>query len=235
MAFGIDDAILLGGTALSALTSGGNSGKETREQFLERVRQFNEQMSLQKQMGQGNLALAQTGGIQDVLKNLESAPLRDKASYLLGARMGAVPGDFRPTDAFNPQLNQGPRSLGGVNAEAMQRSAANYHPGMGGIDPKVYEALLTNLGVNRSPGQTSISALGEPGPPSGPAAPTPPSPATPGAGGPPMPGNPGWGQQNNPSNGFANPILPGRTPIALPTRRTNPLGGGLVNPSGRSY
>jgi hypothetical protein len=88
----------------------------------------------------------QAPGLQ---RDIESAPIRDKAMYLLSQRMGMQPQSFVPHDIFNPSYGSGPAQLGGYDQDALNQQNAAYKPGAGGVTTDLQKALLKKLGYGQ--------------------------------------------------------------------------------------
>jgi hypothetical protein len=90
----------------------------------------------------------QAPGLQ---RDIESAPIRDKAMYLLTQRMGMQPESFTPHDIFNPSYGFGPAKLGGYDDTELSRQNAAYTPGAGGVKTDLQKELLKKLGYGQKP------------------------------------------------------------------------------------
>jgi hypothetical protein len=91
-------------------------------------------------------------------RQIEAAPMRDRAMYMLAQRMGMPQSDFSPRDIFNPG---GTGSLGGFDQNQINTANAAYTPGAGGTDPTILKQILQKMGY----GQPPIPAPGQqPGP-----------------------------------------------------------------------
>lgn len=95
-----------------------------------------------------NYAISSGTAAMGAQKSLDAAPLRDKAQYLLQARMGMAPGAFVPRDMFNP--SSAPPSMGGIDPNAVQRTADSYKPGAGGVTTGVQQQLLKSIGYGQA-------------------------------------------------------------------------------------
>jgi hypothetical protein len=90
----------------------------------------------------------QAPGLQ---RDIESAPIRDKAMYLLTQRMGMQPESFTPHDIFNPSYGSGPAKLGGYDDALLSQQNAAYTPGAGGVTTDLQKELLKKLGYGQKP------------------------------------------------------------------------------------
>lgn len=84
-------------------------------------------------------------------RSIESAPMRDKAMYLLTQRMGMQPQNFQPHDIFNPSYGSGPANLGGYDQNELNRQNSAYTAGAGGVKTDIQKALLQKLGYGAPP------------------------------------------------------------------------------------
>ncbi len=173
------------GSALQAY----ESEQQTKEKLAEQKAEFEanlaqRQKEAETQAGQFGRTTGDTEAQNAVRAqtSLNTAPLADKAQALILARMGVSPGAFKPRDYTGGSA--GFRSMpapGAAVATAMQKSAAGYKPGDGGVDTSVTKALLQKLigssGLNVTPqGPTThlpdISGTGTPVKPGDPGYPT---------------------------------------------------------------
>lgn len=210
---------------------GGESDESKNEKLRleEARRQFDLQHGLQSELGRGQQTFDQVGSSSDVLRQMQNAPLRDQAAYMLMARMGQAPGDFRANDMFNPSSQ--PAQQGGLDAGALQSAAGKYTPGAGGVDQDPYKVMLGRLGLTQGAnggwqmGQPTISS------PTGQAPQAPmPTPPTP-SGGPPPTVPPGpW---NRGPTDFGGPPISGQPQAPRPPVAPSPGGfGGPTPPMG---
>lgn len=119
-------ALQIGGGALSAWSNLQNQ-KDAREQS---------EANREEQQRQFNMS-----GAPGIAKQLETAPLRDRASYLLQARMGLNPQPFE-----GATLTQ-PGQMGGVS-QGMEAANKAYTPGAGntGSSTDLYKQMLQQMG-----------------------------------------------------------------------------------------
>lgn len=120
MPFGIDDALILATLGSGALQGAMGAGG-ARGQIKEQKREFNK-----------NYGLRSGGTAYNLAQSLDTLPMRDRAAYLLQARMGFTPSAFHPTDMFNPSSQ--PPSQGGIDMNQFAKMAGQYQPGMGGLN-----------------------------------------------------------------------------------------------------
>lgn len=74
--------------------------------------------------------------------SLDQAPLRDQAQYMLKARMGAAPAAFNPRDITKGTGAFAAGASGGPDLGAVQRAAASYTPGAGGVNTDVLKEQI---------------------------------------------------------------------------------------------
>lgn len=107
-----------------------------------------------------------TGTAIDVQNRLNRAPVADKAQYL--AMSATPPMPFQPRDYTQGINNIRGQATGGA-AEQMRANAdaaANYKPGMGGVDTETLKTLLARMMGGAAPTQSN-------GPPTGQQSPVP--------------------------------------------------------------
>lgn len=182
----------------AALISGGlqgiggllNSGaKMSKQQLAEMKREFDISQQFSQEQGRTQTQMAQTSDLNNMQRQIEMSPLRDKVGYMLNQRMGMVPQQFRPNDMLNPG-STGAGNLpqqGGINSEALQGAMQHYQApdfmtnkiGSGGIDPALYHQMMARLGLSGPYGHQQIgdvpiqhSTFGGQAPPQAPHAPT---------------------------------------------------------------
>lgn len=138
MAFGFDDAIAIA-MGLGSMFSGAAQGQAT-------------------QQGLNNQAASPALG---AIRQFETSPERDRALYLLNARMGLPYQPLQFSDMYNPTTGVG---VGGTpnlrtfDPVAYQQAQAAYKLGMGGAQPGMVGQVLNKLGVNTRP--SSLNPLG---------------------------------------------------------------------------
>ncbi len=78
---------------------------------------------------------------------LNQSPLADKAQALILARMGVSPGAFQPRDITRgvSDLSRNSVAPGANVATTLQKAAAGYKPGQGGVDTSVLRSLIAKL------------------------------------------------------------------------------------------
>lgn len=129
---------MLGADVLGGLFGGMSQGNQFAQEMEERRRDRQQrQMEFERTQGQseGNDAVK-------LARSLDSAPMRDRASFLMAQRLGQTPGNFAPGDMFNRG------SYGRVDRDALAKANAGYQPGMGGTGggEAVIKAFLNKLG-----------------------------------------------------------------------------------------
>lgn len=155
-------------------------------------------------------------------KSVNNAPLRDKAQYMMMARLGAPPSALAPRDITHGATSVlNGSATGGIapTMNAMSNAAQSYTPGAGGVNTNVDQTLINRFmnpqnTVSKIPGGNTL--------PNGPTYPntpyTQPAPITPPA------------QPQAPSGTSANPATPPLpttppTPVT-PTSPMTPTSGG---------
>lgn len=113
-----------------------------------------QQMMLQHQLGMGQLALGRRGQGQSELgqaneigRQLDAAPIRDRVQYQIMQRLGQTPQAFNPKNMFDAsQGNDFQGSTGGIDFEKLAADNAKYQPGAGGVNTDRLEFMLKRLG-----------------------------------------------------------------------------------------
>ena len=113
------------------------------------ISQFNANTSRNNQVNSNANTLSQT--MLGVQNNMQAAPLKDRASALLAARIGAPAPSFQPRDFTHGfgALAPGQTAQGGAAPIQASMNAANaaYTPGQGGYgDTSLQQAILKRLG-----------------------------------------------------------------------------------------
>lgn len=145
MAFGVDDALALGGGITSGIAGSGQDHFSAQQQRNADLRSMLMQMyQFQRQQG-----LAEGNAASQFQRQIEQAPMRDQLYYNLAARMGLP----QQSLSYN---NSGftPVSQANTNPAAQYNSAvSNYRPGMGGVDmsQSIQHQMLNNLGYGNGP------------------------------------------------------------------------------------
>ena len=157
MAIDPGTAILVGKglVALGGLASGDKNKKKDRK---EQQRQFNEDHRWGEEYGRTQNVFDQNQALTTTARSLENAPLRDKVLYMLTQRAGMTPGEFKPRDMMNPWTagSQAP-SQGGIDLAALGEAAGKYTMGAGGVDPRIYQAMMAKLGMTMGPNGPLLS------------------------------------------------------------------------------
>jgi len=112
------------------ITSGVAKAADAKEQ----QREFN----LQYGLTSGQSAM----GAQ---RSIDSAPLRDKAAYLMSQRMGWTPQAFQPHSMYMPGSPTTPQ-FGGIPSSNWAQANANYTPGAGGVTTGAQQEFLKRIG-----------------------------------------------------------------------------------------
>lgn len=152
----IDPTLLgLGSGLLQGIGGAFGSAEERRrlaEQLAEQRRQFNVGSERDYELGQRNAAVGEGQFANQLGRQMQTAPLRDRAAAALTARMGYSPQAFAANDIFNPlPAGQAP-SGGGIDLAGLQRQVAGYQPGQGGqLDTSLQQAILGQLGYGQNP------------------------------------------------------------------------------------
>jgi hypothetical protein len=153
---GIDPAMLGGSGGLAAMMGGplgwamlGTNVLGGLFGGMSEQRRFQQQMDMErKKLREQQNQFDRSQGFteeqygRDLRRSMDAAPMRDRASYMLNARMGMNPGQFNPQDMFQPG------SKGGVNLGQLQNANRLYRPGSGGTLPSQArdQQLLSSLG-----------------------------------------------------------------------------------------
>src|SRR2546428_3663934 len=106
--------------------------------------------NLEQMLGQRGLDIQSAAVGDQIRRQLESMPARDRALYMMQARMGQSPGRFQPGGVFQ-QTGQTP-SQGGIDMGAMQDAAKAYTPGAGGTRPDIAGMMMGRLGYTPGTG-----------------------------------------------------------------------------------
>lgn len=147
MAFGVDDALAIMSAVSNAGQAAFGAGQSTDPAAAARAQAQQYEMQGRTAMqNEQNQALA-------LLQRLQSAPLRDQAQYLLGARLGLTPQNFQGRNFWGTAAPNTQPSQGGVDLSAYQAAQNAYRPGMGGISDaastSLQQKMISNLGYNQ--------------------------------------------------------------------------------------
>lgn len=108
------------------------------------------QIDLQRQLGNFGLDTQGVGAADQLFRQAQTQPIRDKVMFALQNRLSQSPGQFRPNDLFNGGTAGGappPGSQGGINLNTLQQQMQGYTPGAGGAGtPDMYRQMLGRLG-----------------------------------------------------------------------------------------
>src|SRR6266568_610523 len=110
------------------------------------------QENLEQMLGQRGLDIQSASVGDQIRRQLESMPERDRALYMLQARLGNQPSRFSPSGVF-AQSGQTPNA-GGIDFSAMQDAAKAYTPGAGGTRPDIASLMMSRLGYMPQGGGT---------------------------------------------------------------------------------
>lgn len=113
--------------------------------------------NLEQMLGQRGLDIQSASVANQLVQQLQNMPEKDRALYMLNARLGQSPDRFQPSGVFQ-QAGATP-SQGGIDFNAMKQAASNYTPGAGGTRPDLQALMLNRLGYSPQGG----SAFGTPG------------------------------------------------------------------------
>lgn len=80
----------------------------------------------------------------------DTAPIRDQAMYMIQQRLGMTPQTFKPHDLYNQSTSSATPQYGGYNPQQLQQAAANYQPGMGGVNTGVNQQAIGGMGYTTS-------------------------------------------------------------------------------------
>lgn len=89
-------------------------------------------------------------------RGLDSAPIRDRAMYLLQQRLGMTPQTFQPHDIYNQSTSAATPQYGGYNPQQMAQAQAAYTPGAGNVNTAVADQYMNKIGY----GQNETNPLG---------------------------------------------------------------------------
>lgn len=95
-------------------------------------------------------------GAMNAARRQSQMPMVDKAQYMVNARLGMPPAQFRPNDIYN--RTQGAPNMGGLPPGFYEDALREYKPGSGGTsrEQQVIEQYLSTLGYGlggkRAPG-----------------------------------------------------------------------------------
>lgn len=116
----------LGLGTVGGIASGISQAQEARKQREFEARQRQMDRNLQQYTFDRGQGFNENQYAMEQQRSLDNAPMRDRAIYMLQARMGMTPGNFAPGNIFQPG------SLGGINQNQLAQHNANYYPGAGG-------------------------------------------------------------------------------------------------------
>lgn len=149
MAFGVDDAIALGGgiaSGVGSAISGNQSAAAQTDATRSQAHIAQQQMMAQIAEWRRQQALAEAGQAQSTQRHMQQNPMRDQLYATLRARMG-VP---------QTQLNYG-QNPNGPSAQPtadrygmLNQRMLNYRPGDGGVSSGVDQQVLNNLGYGNN-------------------------------------------------------------------------------------
>lgn len=80
----------------------------------------------------------------------DTAPLRDRAMYLLQQRLGQTPSTFAPHDLYNQSTSSATPQYGGYNQSALAQANQAYQPGMGGVNTAVNQQAIGGIGYQNT-------------------------------------------------------------------------------------
>lgn len=80
----------------------------------------------------------------------DSAPLRDRAMYLLQQRLGQTPSQFKPHDIYNQSTSSATPQYGGYDQNALAQANQAYQPGMGGVNTAVNQQAIAGIGYGNT-------------------------------------------------------------------------------------
>jgi len=119
------------------------------------------QSNIEQMLGQRGLDVQSAAVGDQIRRQLESMPERDRALYMLQARLGNTPSRFSPSGVF-AQSGQAPNA-GGIDFGAMQKAAQAYTPGAGGTRPDLAAQMMNRLGYSPQGGNTGFTPPGQNG------------------------------------------------------------------------
>lgn len=130
------------------------SSQDRAKALAEQARQFNESLKQrQAEAAQSAGQFDRTAGNTEAQlavqaqTALNKAPMADKAQALLLSRMGVSPGTFQPRDYTKGtgDLLRTPAPPSANVTQTMQKAAANYQPGHGGVNTATTAWLLNRM------------------------------------------------------------------------------------------
>lgn len=127
---------------VGSFLEGKNYNDRMKEQLAENQRQFNVSNELnQKQFAEGQRQF-NVPEAEKLSRSQDVAPLRDRAAYMLSARLGESP------TAYQGASLSSPGQQGGINQNVMKGFNDMYQPWMGGTKPGVdiRQNILRSLG-----------------------------------------------------------------------------------------
>lgn len=149
MAFGVDDAIAIGGGIAGGVGNaiGGNQGAKAQNDATRSSMQVNQQQ-LMAQIAQWRRQQALTEGnaAQQTQNHMQQNPMRDKLYAAMMTRMGGP----QQSVTYGAGAN-GPVGHPNANPAAnFNAGMAQYRPGMGGVSSGVDQQVLNNLGYGNN-------------------------------------------------------------------------------------
>lgn len=134
-------ALILGGiSSIGGLLQGKQAQKMSEQQI-----------GLEELLGMRGLDIQGASVGNQLRRQMESMPLRDRLLYQLNARMGQSPQRFNPSGLFQ-NAAQG-ANTGGIDFNALNQASAAYTPGAGGTRPDLAASMLGKLGYDAKSGQ----------------------------------------------------------------------------------
>ncbi len=134
-------AAAIGAGAIGSFLSAGSEGKRADRQAERDFAIRQEQNRISKIGAETD----QTLGANQLRRQMETNPLRDRVLFGLQNRAGMTPGRFNPKDMFNPN-NKGPISQGGIDFSALKQANDQFTPGAGGVNPEILQQMLGKMG-----------------------------------------------------------------------------------------
>jgi hypothetical protein len=138
---------ILGGSNIAGgILSGAQNQKATKEST-----------NIEQLLGQRGLDVQSAAVGDQIRRQLETMPLRDRLLAQLQARMGQSPAKFNAGGMWGNAAE--PTSTGGLDTRALQQAAASYQPGQGGTRPDIAAQFMNRLGYT----PTGNAGFGGPG------------------------------------------------------------------------
>jgi hypothetical protein len=131
--------------------TGNAQSKEAQAQRREQQREFDTSYGLNAETQRRQQTAAELAQANELRRQLDAAPLRDRVLYNMLARAGVSRQPFAARDMYQNQNTAG--STDPFDADALARANSLYRPGMGGVNNSVAQGALGQLGFTQEGGQ----------------------------------------------------------------------------------